>query len=78
MRLREIEGEEGGSGPRYDESRELDDGESREIPRHPELEEEVAFVGLEEFPLLFGRFAATEPGIFVRVDVVELVVTVDF
>lgn len=67
LRLGEIESQEGRGRPGHDESGELHDREGEQVPWHPQLEEEVAGEGLCEFPLRFGRLAAPEPGVLMRV-----------
>lgn len=54
LRLREVDGQEGGTGPRDDESGEFNDRECEELPGNPEIEEDRAegmCVGLEDAPL---------------------------
>ena len=63
LTLREVEGEEGGGAPGDDEGGELDDGESKELPGNPQVEEyapEGMLVGLEEAELLLVRHAFSE------------------
>lgn len=68
MRLSKIESQEGGGRPGYDEGGEFHDGEGKEVPGHPELEEEVALVGLSNAPLGFRWLAAAEERVVVGVD----------
>jgi hypothetical protein len=60
LRLRQVDCQERAARPRDEKSRELNDGESEQLPRDPEIEEyrfEGMRVRLEELPLLFARSA---------------------
>lgn len=60
LTLRQVDREERAAGPGHNKGRELDNRESKELPRNPEVEKygfEGMRIGLIELPLLLARRA---------------------